>query len=814
MKYTPVSFRHFLSAVEKPARYCDNEINAFQKIPSAETVNFCLAFPDVYEVGFSHLGIKILYSILNREADAVADRVYAPWPDFAQVMQDNKLPLFGIESAIPLADFDVVGFTMQSELTFTNVLDMLHMAGIPLFSGERDASDPIILAGGPAISNPESMADFLDAVVIGDGEEVIIEIKNALRSIDRDDRSAKLAALAALDGVYVPALHHSGMQVRKRVCTDLDNPDKQHSDQLVPWLQPTHDRYVAEIMRGCSRGCRFCHAGYFYRPVRERDPQRLVDTILQQLDEQGWEEVALTSLSSSDYTCIKPLLMELYSRLNQSKASLSLPSLRVDTIDDDLTRLMNALRQSGLTVAPEAGSQRLRNVINKNLSEEEILNSVEIARKNGWQLIKLYFMIGLPYEEESDVQAIVELVEKMVAMSGKRLRINITVSPFVPKPFTPFQWAAMDDRQTLLSKAMLVKNGLKQYKFIKVKYHEIETSMLECVIGRGDRRVGRLIHRAWMAGARFDGWNEYFRFEYWQQAAQQIGLDFADYTAAKALDQPLPWDHISLGIDREFLAQENRKAQAEAVTSDCRRTCTMCGVCDGEVIPHYSEGLDLPDDIQIEPELNQQQQLYYYRVYYQKPESMKYVAYLDLLRSIQRILRRSGLPIAFTEGFNVHPRVSFGNPLSIGISGEEEFFDLVLTASRHARTVEEAMQTAMPPQLPLLRVDQLHTKQDRSLGKFTQEDIAMYPPKSQLDAVKAKVDEFNAASQWLYTRIRKKRERTADLKELVPLCRWEGDHVHIVKSIVGASLFDIMREVFGVEREVTGDFTLIRKKIL
>lgn len=814
MKYKPLSYRHLLSAVEKPARYCNNEINAYNKVPSTQTVNFCLAFPDVYEVGFSHLGIKILYSILNREADTVADRTYAPWPDFADLMRVKNLPLFGLESSMPVKDFDVFGFTMQSELTFTNVLDMLDLAHIPIRSSERSAKDPIILAGGPAISNPESMADFLDAVVIGDGEDVIIEIKNVLRAIPREERAQRLEALAALEGVYVPALFQPGMQITKRVCMNLNDESKQHTEQLVPWIQPTHDRYVAEIMRGCSRGCRFCHAGYFYRPVRERDPQQLVDTILTQLDEQGWEEVALTSLSSSDYTCIKPLLIELHSRLNSSKASLSLPSLRVDTIDEDLTRLMNSLRQSGLTIAPEAGSQRLRNVINKNISEEEIISSVTIAMKNGWKKIKLYFMIGLPFEEESDILAIVDLVEKLMEISHRKLRISITISPFVPKPFTPFQWAKMDSRESLLHKALLVKNGLKKHKSIKVKYHEVATSMLECVMGRGDRAVGNLIYQAWKNGARFDSWNEHFSFEAWLDASRQTGINFDTYTAAKEVGASLPWDHISIGIDATFLQEENRNAAEEAVTQDCRTLCTMCGLCDGKVVPSYTPMIANPEPLEETAISSENTPLYYYRVFYQKPESMKYVAYLDLLRSIQRFLRRSGLPIAFTEGFNVHPRVSFGHPLSIGISGEQEFFDLALTASLHPRTVQDAMKTALPPQLPFVDVKSLFTKADRSMGRYVKEEIAVYPPASQLDAIQQKVRDFKDAEEWFYTRVRKGKERTADLKILMHQCTWEDDHVTLIKEITGASLFDILREVFGVKREETGEYRLVRKRLL
>jgi radical SAM family uncharacterized protein/radical SAM-linked protein len=812
MKYQKIEFNHLLPSVLKPARYINQELNSFNKEPSEDTLNFCLAFPDVYEVGFSHLGLKILYSILNKEADAVADRVYCPWPDFGKLLKKENLPLFGIESSIAIKDFDVIGFTLQSELTFTNILYTLDLAQIPLNAIDRFESDPIILGGGPCAANPIPLSQFFDAFLIGDGEEAILEIKDCLKANKTKSRKEKLAELQKIEGVFIPSLHKTGNKIKARKFMDFDNVEKMHTDQIVPWVQPTHYRYVSEIMRGCSRGCRFCFAGYFYRPVRERDAQKLADNLVKEVSCYGWSEAALTSLSSSDYSCIKPLLQEIYSRME--KTSLSLPSLRVDSIDDELTVLMNAMRQTGLTVAPEAGSQRLRNIINKNITEEEILSSVDIALKNGWQLIKFYFMIGLPEETDEDIQAIIDLIFKIIKSSGKRIQINITISPFVPKPFTPFQWAQMEDKDELIRKARWIKNSFSRHRFVKIKYHEVYSSLLECVIGRGDEKVGELILIAYKNGAFYDGWHEYFDFVKWQNATDEIDLKWKDYTNEINLDSPLNWQDIDLGISERFLKLEWNRAKEEATLTDCRDgNCTGCGLCDDTVIPQYTKPIT-PTPLVLREAVHDSRPNIHYRAFFSKMGKMSYVTNLDLVRMIYNVFRATDLPITYSQGFNVHPVVSFGPPLSLGVQGRNEYFDFVMKEFADTEKLFDKLNKAMPKALQLKDVVLLTDKAMHAMEYYKFEEVTVIPPIEYYDKFQTATDDFLQASEYNFTRIRKGKEKTKDLKQLVKEIVWNGSQLFVTKTVIGASIFDVLEHVYKIDRYETNRFEIVREKLV
>ncbi len=818
MSFKKVSFEHLLASVLKPSRYINQEINSFHKIPDEDTVNFCLVFPDVYEVGFSHLGLKILYTILNTEPDTVADRAYTPWPDFGKKLLEHKLPLFGLESKIPLKNFDIIGFTLQTELTFTNILYTLELGQISILSKDRKEEEPIILGGGPNTTNPEPLADFFDAFLIGDGEEAILEIKNSIMKSKKRTRKEKLQNLSEIEGVYVPSLYDiqdKPEKIKVRKYLNFGDMKYIYQNQLKPWTLPTHYRCVYEIMRGCSRGCRFCHAGMFYRPVRESNPEDIVSLLYNEIKKNGWNEAALTSLSSSDYTCIKPVLFELYSKLTQTKTTLSLPSLRIDTIDNDLIKLLNSMNQTGLTVAPEAGTQRLRNIINKNISEDDIIKAVKIALDCGWKVIKLYFMIGLPFEKDSDVQGIIKLINKIIEITKKRIKINVTISPFVPKTFTPFQWAGMDNKESLQEKAHTIKNTFIRFKFIKIRYHEISSSILECVLGRGDRKIGKLIYSAYKKGAIYDGWLEYFNFQIWEQASVDLGLDFESYLFPIPLKSKLPWDHIDIGINKDFLISEWEKAKQEIYTEDCRNgKCSGCGVCEKGISPEYVQKTKIQKLGIIEKRNQQSKSNFFYRVFYSKMKEMRFVAHLDLIRMTQTFMRASGLPIVYTQGFKIHPKLNFGPPLSVGIQGENEYFDFALFQKYEIQKLETILKKNMPSQITLHKILPVQSKTMQSMEYYPYELIIIEPDKKFNEKFKTLTVKFLKVKKWEISRIRKGKEKISNLKQIIHSITWNGKELEIIKKRVGASVFDILKEVYEVEREKTSSFNIIRKKLI
>lgn len=812
-KYKPVKYEHLLGSVFKPSRYINNEINSFHKTPSETKVNFCLTFPDVYEVGFSHLGLKILYTILNTNEDCMADRAFTPWPDFADKLKSENIPLFAIESKIPLKNFDVVGFTLQTELTYTNILYTLEAANIPIWSKDREEEDPIILGGGPTSTNPKPLADFFDAFLIGDGEEAILEIKQVLFETKGKSRATRIQALDKVKGIYLPHFKQNKV-IQARKYMKLSD-DAGHENQLVPWTEPTHYRYVSEIMRGCSRGCRFCHAGMFYRPVREKKPEHIIKNLLREIDQYGWSEASLSSLSSSDYSCIKEILLQLFKELSKRKTSLSLPSLRVDSLDEQIIKLLNALRQSGLTIAPEAGSQRLRDIINKNISEEEILEGVKIAMDNGWRLIKLYFMIGLPYEIQEDIEGIIQLVNTILDLAKHRIKINITISPFVPKSFTPFQWAGMNSKEVLKDKATHVKNYFKKNRNVKISYHEIQTSQLECILGRGDRNVSTLIYEAYLNGAKFDGWSEYWDFSNWQKAIDKIGFNWDGGLMEIPIQNELFWDNIDIGIDKKFLLNEWKKASEEKVTEDCRNgKCSACGICTGNVKNIFQTK---SNDLNIEfPEISKiqiQQKQWIYRVFYAKLGVMRFVSHLDLTRMTQNFLRASKLPLIYSQGYNIHPKLNFGPPLSIGVEGEKEYFDIYLTERTDIAEIRERLNEYFPVALKLDRIVPVTKKEMLAMEYYNLEKVSVYPEEKYYKRFEEGLNDYNSREEWIFTRVRKGKERSQDLKQKIHRTFWIDGKLTVIKEKVGASIFDFIEQVFGIERDNTDRFRIVREEM-
>ncbi|MDB9397818.1 TIGR03960 family B12-binding radical SAM protein [Microcystis aeruginosa] len=721
----------------RPARYLGNELGAKHKEWASAVVRWVLTYPEVYEVGASNLGHIILYNILNAQPRQLCDRTYLPAPDLAQKLKQTKTPLFALESRRFLTDFDILGFSLSYELGATNILEMLDLAAIPLTWRERDSGNyPLIFAGGQtATSNPEPYADFFDFIALGDGEELLPEIglileEGKLANLSKEEL---LLDLAQIPGVYVPRFYDvtpigavipNRDDVPQRILRRVATPIPAYSIGLVPFVETVHDRLVVEIRRGCTRGCRFCQPGMLTRPARDVQPEAVIESIEKGMRATGYNEFSLLSLSCSDYLALPAVGMEIKNRLQNENISLSLPSQRVDRFDENIANIIGGNRQSGLTFAPEAGTQRMRDVINKGLTNEELLRGIKTAVEQGWDKVKLYFMIGLPGETDVDVIGIVETVRwlrrECRLPKRKPLDFTLTISNFTPKPHTPFQWHSVSTAE-FIRKQELLRQEFQGMRGVKVNYTDVRISAMEDFIGRGDRSLGKVVLRAWQLGAGMDAWwdNTEKAYQAWSQAIEESGLTwkyrqveqgewniFAD-TDKDILERPLPWDHLDTGIDKKWLQEDLKRALDAATVPDCSfEGCSHCGVC----------SVDFGHNIVIEappipafaghfqPNQERTQRI---RVWFGKIGEIALVSHLDLVRLFDRVVRRAAIPISFTGGFHPGPRISIANALSLGATSSGEIVDFELTKVMDLETFKQQLTAQLPADLPVYQVEEI-----------------------------------------------------------------------------------------------------------
>jgi len=693
--------KEVLSLVSKPVRYLGQEINSIRKDPAQVRLRFCLAFPDVYEVGMSHLGIQILYHILNGRKEISCERAFTPWVDMEKVLREKNIPLSSLESSTPLHQFDILGFSLQYELCFTNVLNMLDLCHIPFFSRERDERFPLIIAGGPSTFNPEPMADFFDAVVIGDGEEVVLEICDLVIQWkeNKGKKDDLLKSLSQLEGVYVPGLQADGRKVRKRVVSDL-NQAPFPTCPIVPYMKVIHDRLNMEIARGCKRGCRFCEAGFIHRPYRERSPELIQEILGASLKRTGYEEVSLLSLSAGDYSSIGPLLSNLMDRFESKRIAVSFPSLRIESVVGYLAEEVKRVRKTGFTIAPEAGTERLRRVMNKEMDEGVLFQGLTDLFSKGWKNLKLYFMMGLPTEREEDLRGILHLSKKISSLGEKQKvypHINVSISTFVPKPHTPFQWESQIPLEEMKEKLSFLRDELKKNR-LRSKWQDPHLSFLEGIFSMGDRNLSRVLVEAHRLGCRFDGWSDQFHYSSWKEAFEKMGFEMELGTRKKSFKETLPWSFIETGIDPTFLWKEYQKGLKEEISPPCEEDCYRCGVCDGETL-RVREGApsDLrPLERKKEGWVRKKMFKKKVRLRFTKKGEVRFISHLELAHLFYRASKRADLPLSHSEGFHPMPRIIFATALPVGMETLMEIVDMELEGGITPLEVKERLNQTLP----------------------------------------------------------------------------------------------------------------------
>ncbi|MBE9592444.1 MAG: TIGR03960 family B12-binding radical SAM protein [Proteobacteria bacterium] len=832
-----VSQQAWFSKIIHPSRYLGDEINSIQKDPSAVDVSIALAFPDVYEIGMSHLGLKILYHILNLQDWLLAERIFAPWVDLGSVLKKKSIPLASLESGRPLSEFDIIGFSLQHELCYTNILYMLDLGNVPLLAKEREFMHPLVIAGGPACFNPEPVAALFDGIVIGDGEEGALSICQIVREWKLDGRNSRpelLKELAKINGIYIPSffkvhyhtkgnIHHieslkEGYEsVEKAIVSDL-NCYPFPSKQIVPFTELVHDRFTIEIARGCSRGCRFCQAGMIYRPVRERDPLEIVRIAERGLHETGFEDLSLLSLSSGDYSCILPLLKALMRKVAERHVAISFSSLRIDTAISLLMKEIKKVRKTSFTVAPEAGSQKLRDIINKGLTDDQILHSAKDIYEGGWNLIKLYFMIGLPSEEDSDLISIVELSKKISRLGPQGRKghvLNVSISPFVPKSHTPFEWFPQLELEEGKRRINFIRERL-QSRRVKVKWNNPEASWLEGIFSRGDRRLTKALLEAWQQGASFDSWSEHLNIDIWKKAFKKCNLDPNFYLLReREHDEILPWNHINSGISKEFLLSEWQKAMEGKKTPDCRQYCSDCGVCsDSNISPVlFDTWRPLEEKERLKPKQPNEGGKRY-RLCFTKLEKTQYLSHLELIKVFIRAFRRAGMDLVYSSGYHPMPKVSFAVALPVGTESLNEIVDVQVRNIQNTSLTIKKLNKELPSGIRVLSMEEIGIKESPPRIKESYFHIQMNGYFN-----KEAVDRFLMLKSCLAVKKRRNGETTVDIRSQVKALHVlsNGELELIVRHGKGSELkpTEIVKKVFMLpDSQIQGIRVLKTKSLI
>ena len=851
-----------LQNVEKPARYLGGEVNEIRKDWDAVDVHAALMFPDMYEVAMSHLGLRILYDIINKRPDTLCERAYAVWPDLEAELRRHGLPLFTLESKRPLADFDLIGVTLQYELSYPSVLAMLELGGIPIWAKDRTDAHPIILGGGPSALSPEPVAEFFDAFLVGEGEEAIHEILDAIKRTKGQGRDATLEALAYVGGVYVPkfftpryddngklaGMDHQGPGpsiIRKRIVADLDTapyPEK----PLVSNIQAIHDRVPVELQRGCMRACRFCQVGYIARPNRQRSPQSVFNLAAAALEKTGQEEVGFLSLSAGDYGCLNPLLEDFFKQYAPEMVGASLPSLRTETLTAELAEQVKRVRKSGFTIAPEAGSARMRRVINKGNDEKDLLTAVRATFHAGWKVIKMYFMVGLPFERDEDVEAIAELSIKALNEGRKEARaakLTASASTFVPKPHTPFQFAPMIPRDENRRRQGLIVQGLRGTG-VNFKYHDSSQTIAEGLLSRADRRMSKVIERVYRDGARLDGWTEHFNLERWLRAMEAEGLSVEAALGPRHVDDYLPWEHIDSLMSKQWMWDDYEAARVEVFIDDCalaeKPRCYDCGVCDHKLVKNriyeekdYAGLVSLPVKksepwrLPLEEEREHAQRSgdrhrgARMRLHYMKRERASLFGHLDTMTMFERAFRRAGIALVHTLGFNPKPRMIYAPACAVGVESEAEYMDIeVRDTSWTAEAVAVALQGKLPVGYEVHCVEPL-TREAPSISQLVESYMVRFefPDSVPMEHIDAGVRAFHAAPEAVFERTAgRQKSKRIDLKALVPELSVTGARgaraIMLTTTNGSARPSEVLARIFGLSGEALRAVRIVRERAI